>query len=88
MTNPQSWFLDLQQQIMGRVGEPVLLSIRMCFDDWFEVEVNTFTDRWGTAADRDVETAIDDAVDMLLQMDEVIAEVTSKRAASRSVQEE
>jgi hypothetical protein len=55
MTTAQSWFLELQQQIMRSVEEPVLLTIRMCFDDWFEVEVDTFTSRWGTAAGREVE---------------------------------
>lgn len=79
MGDPQSWFLQLQQQITNRVGEPVLLTIRMCYDDWFEVEIQTFMDRWGMAAGRNVETAIEGAIEMLLEMDEVVAEVMAGR---------
>jgi hypothetical protein len=79
MGDPQSWFLQLQQQITDRVGEPVLLTIRMCYDDWFEVEIQTFMDRWGMAAGRNVETVIEGAIEMLLEMDEVVAEVMAGR---------
>lgn len=75
MTEPQSWFLERHQQLAERVGEPVLLTIHLCYDDWFEVEVQTFTDRWGMAAGREVEAAVADAVEMLLDMDSVVAEV-------------
>jgi hypothetical protein len=79
MSDPQSWFRQLQQQITERVGEPALLTIRMCFDEWFEVEVQTFTDRWGMAAGRDVQTAVESATDMLLEMDDVVAEVVAAK---------
>ena len=79
MSNGQLWFLKMQRQIEERVGEPVLLSIKMPFDTWFEVEINTFTDRRGVATGREVETAIDEAVEMLLEMDQVIAEVTGRQ---------
>jgi hypothetical protein len=45
MTDPQSGFLECQQQLVERVGEPVLQAIRPCYDDWFEVITQTFTDR-------------------------------------------
>jgi hypothetical protein len=61
------------------VGEPVLLIIRVPFDDWFEVEIHTFTARFGQGNGRDVETAIADATEMLLALDEVIAEVQAKQ---------
>jgi hypothetical protein len=83
MIDPQRWFLELQRRLMDRVGEPVLLTIRMCFDDWFEVEASTFTDRWGRAAGRDVETAVEGAIEMLLEMDEVLAEMTSRQRFGR-----
>jgi hypothetical protein len=51
----------------------------MCYDDWFEVEIQTFMDRWGMAASRNVETAIEGAIEMLLEMDEVVAEVMAGR---------
>ena len=79
MTDGQAWFLEKQQQITDRVGEPVLLVIKMAFDTWFEVEINTFTGRMGMAAGEEVETAIEGAVEMLLEMDEVIAEVTGEQ---------
>jgi hypothetical protein len=80
MTDIQFWFLQLQQQLTDKVGEPVLLTIKMPFDEWFEVEIQTFTDRWGVAANREVDKAIEAAVEMLLQMDEVIAEITARTA--------
>lgn len=79
MNDGQAWFLEKQRQIAGRVGEPVLLTIKMAFDTWFEVEINTFTGQMGMAAGEEVEIAIDEAVEMLLEMDEIIAEIEHKR---------
>ena len=78
MTDIQFWFLQLQRQLTDKVGEPVLLTIKMPFDEWFEVEVQTFTDRWGVAANREVDAAIEAAAEMLLEMDKVIAEITAR----------
>lgn len=78
MTDIQFWFLQLQRQLTDKVGEPVLLTIKMPFDEWFEVEVQTFTDRWGVAANREVDAASEAAAEMLLEMDEVIAEITAR----------
>ena len=52
-----------------------MLGIRLVYDDWFEVEVHTFTDRFGLAAGRDLETAIAEAAAMLLELDRVVAEL-------------
>lgn len=71
----QAELLRIQQELAERVGEPVLLSIRVAYDDWFEVEVHTFTDRFGMAAGRHLKTAIEEAVVMLLELDQVIAEL-------------
>lgn len=75
----QAWLLAIQRRITKRIGEPVLLIIRVPFDDWFEVEIHTFTARFGQANGRDVEAAIADAIEMLLALDEVIAEVQAKQ---------
>lgn len=75
MNDGQAWFLEKQQQVTERVGEPVLLVVKMAFDTWFEVEINTFTGRMGMAAGEEVETVIEEAVEMLLEMDGVIAEI-------------
>jgi hypothetical protein len=74
MTDPQTWFIKTQEELAERVGEPVLVVIRVVYNDWFEVEIHTFTSRFGTAADRNLEQAIEWAVVMLLEMDKVIAE--------------
>ena len=79
MSSGQTWFLDKQRQITERVGEPVMLVIKMPFDTWFEVEINTFTGRMGMATGREVETTVHAAVEMLLEMDQVIAEVTGRQ---------
>lgn len=75
MPDPQSGFFERRQQLAERVGEPVLLMIRIGYDDWFAVQIQTFTDRWGMAAGREVEAAVAGAVEMLLAMDDVLAEV-------------
>jgi hypothetical protein len=55
-----------------------MVTIRVPFDDWFEVEIHTFNARFGQGNGRDVEAAIADATKMLLELDEVIAhKVTS-----------
>jgi hypothetical protein len=74
MTDPQTWFIKTQAELAERVGEPVLLVIRVVYDAWFEVEISTFTDRFGAAAGRNLEQAVEWAVVMLLEMDKVIAE--------------
>lgn len=78
LPDPQAWLRALQEQLLDRVGEPVLLTIRMAFDEWFEVEVSTFTERWGTAAGAGVAEAIEGAVEMLLEMDMVLKEIASQ----------
>ena len=76
----QTWLLATQQRIADQVGEPILLIIRVPFDDWFEVEIHTFNARFGQGNGRDVEAAIAAATEMLLELDEVIAEVQTKQA--------
>jgi hypothetical protein len=71
MNTPQQWFLDLQQQLSERIAEPVFLVIRVPYTDWFEVEIRTFEDRFGLATGYDLEQTIEDAVEMLLYLDEV-----------------
>lgn len=61
-----------------RVGEPVFLSVKMPFDAWFEVEIKTFSGRMGIATGREVDVVVEQAVEMLLEMDEVIVEVTGR----------
>jgi hypothetical protein len=75
MWDLQAELLKSQSELADRVGEPVLLGIRLVYDDWFEVEIGTFTERFGTAAGRDLKTAIEDAAAMLLEMDQVVAEL-------------
>ena len=76
MTDGQTWFLEKQQQITERVGEPVMLTIKMPFDEWFDVKIQTFNEeRFGIAAGRDLETAIEESLKMLLELDQVIAEL-------------
>lgn len=75
----QAWLLATQQRISDQVGEPVLLIIRVPFDDWFEVEIHTFENRFGQGYGRDVEAAIADATNVLLELDKVIAEVQAKQ---------
>ena len=53
-----------------------MLTIKMPFDEWFDVKIQTFNEeRFGIAAGRDLETAIEEAVEMLLELDRVIAEI-------------
>jgi hypothetical protein len=75
----QTELLRIQQRLAERVGEPVLLVIRLAYDDWFDVEIHTFTDRFGMSAGRDLETAVEQAAVMLLELDQVVAELRPTR---------
>ena len=76
MRDGQAWFLEKQQQIAERVGEPLMLTIKMPFGEWFDVKIQTFNEeRFGIAAGRDLETTIEEAVEMLLELGQVIAEI-------------
>jgi hypothetical protein len=72
-----------RNQVAERVGEPVLLGIRLVYDDWFEVELRTFTNRFGTAAGRDLERAVEEAAIMLLELQMRWAVLTRKRCFLR-----
>jgi len=52
-----------------------LLVIRLAYDDWFDVEIHTFTARFGLSAGRDLYTAVEEAAVMLLELDQVVAEL-------------
>jgi hypothetical protein len=71
----QAELLKRQQALAEKVGEPVLLSVRLVYDNWFEVEIGTFTDRFGAAAGRDLERAVEEAAIVLLELDRVAAEL-------------
>lgn len=72
----QIWFTNVQQRLAERVGEPVMLTIKMPFDEWFDVKIQTFNEeRFGIAAGRDLEITIEEAVEMLLELDQVIADI-------------
>jgi hypothetical protein len=52
------------------VGEPVILTSKMPFDEWFDVKDWAFNqERLDIAAGRDLETTIQEAVEMLLHVD-------------------
>lgn len=52
-----------------------MLVIRLAYDDWFDVEIHTFTARFGLSAGRDLYTAVEEAAVMLLELDQVVAEL-------------
>ena len=75
----------LQRQLTDKVGEPVLLTIRLPFDEWFEVAIPTFTDRWGIAAGQEVDAAIEAASTITAVLSPEVRPFSSPDAMLRSL---
>ncbi|MCI0394782.1 MAG: hypothetical protein L0332_30355 [Chloroflexi bacterium] len=66
-----TWLLQEQQRLAEEVGEPLFITIRLVYDGFIEVEVQTFTDRHGMAAGYSLPETLVAAVETLLYLDEV-----------------
>ncbi|MCI0398948.1 MAG: hypothetical protein L0332_30245 [Chloroflexi bacterium] len=60
-----------QQRLAEEVGEPLFITIRLVYDGFIEVEVQTFTDRHGLATGYSLPETLAAAVEALLYLDEV-----------------
>lgn len=66
----QAWLRDQQERLATAVGEPLFVTIRIVYDGFVEVDVETVEGRWGTAAGWVLDQALEEAVAMLQQLDE------------------
>ena len=66
----QVWLRDQQERLATTVGVPLFVTIRIVYDGFVEVDVETFDGRCGTAAGWVLDQALEEAVAMLQQLDE------------------
>ena len=66
---PLDWLQQEQLRLIDRLGEPPFITIRLIYDGSYEVEVSTFTDRYGFAHGWSLPEAVATAVDCLLALD-------------------
>jgi hypothetical protein len=66
----QVWLRDQQERLATAVGVPLFVTIRIVYDGFVEVDVETFDGRWGTAAGWVLDQALEEAVAMMQQLEE------------------
>jgi hypothetical protein len=67
---PLDWLQQEQIRLIDRLGEPPFITIRLIYDGFYEVEVSTFTDRYGFAHGWSLPEVLASAADCLLALDE------------------
>lgn len=65
----QTWLLNRQDELAERVGEPVMLLLRLVYDGYLEVELITPSGRSGLAVGGRLTDLLEEAVEMLLALD-------------------
>ncbi len=65
------WLLQEQQRLADKVGEPIFVTIRLVYDGFIEVDVETFTGRYGMAGGNSLSETLAAAVEALLYLDEI-----------------
>jgi hypothetical protein len=66
----QAWLRDQQERLATAAGVPLFVTIRIVYDGFVEVDVETFDGRWGTAAGWVLDQALEEAVAMMQQLEE------------------
>ena len=66
----QVWLRDQQERLATAVGEPLFVTLRIVYDGFVEVDVETFDGRCGTATGWVLDQVLEEAVAMLQQLDE------------------
>ena len=79
---PPDWLQQEQRRLTDSLGEPPLITIRLIYDGFYEVEVSTFSDRHGTGGGWSLPEAVAAAVDCLLALDEFALAEYRKAEAS------
>jgi hypothetical protein len=68
-SNPLDWLQQEQNRLTQKLGEPILIRIRLIYDGFYEVKISTFTDRYGLGKGWSLPEALAAAVDCLLALD-------------------
>lgn len=66
----QAWLRDQQERLATAVGVPLFVTIRIVYDGFVEVDVETFDGRRGTAVGWVLDQALEEAVAMMQQLEE------------------
>lgn len=70
ISQAQAWLRDQQERLAKAVGVPLFVTIRVVYDGFVEVDVETFDGRRGTAAGWVLDQALEEAVAMMQQLEE------------------
>ncbi len=65
------WLLQEQQRLAEKVGEPIFVTIRLVYDGFCEVDIETVNGRFGQAGGDRLPETMNDAVETLLYLDEI-----------------
>ena len=65
------WLLQEQQRLAEKVGEPIFVTIRLVYDGFCEVDIQTINGRFGRAGGDRLPETMNDAVETLLDLDEI-----------------
>jgi len=65
------WLMQEQQRLAEQVGEPIFVTIRLVYDGFVEVDVETFTGRHGAAGGDSLPETLAAAVETLLYLDAI-----------------
>ena len=64
-TTLQDWLIQEQHHLAEKVGEPLLVTIRIVYDGSFEVDLKTFSGQQGVASGESLPDTLTTAVDDL-----------------------
>ncbi len=65
------WLLSEQHRLTEEVGEPLFVTIRLVYDGFIEVDVETFTGQQGLASGDSLPETLNAAIETLLHLREV-----------------
>lgn len=63
-----NWLLEEQHRLAEKAGEPLFVTIRLVYDGFIEVDVQTFTGRQGMAGGESLPETMAAAVETLLYL--------------------
>jgi hypothetical protein len=70
-TEIHAWLLKEQQRLAEKVGEPIFVTIRLVYDGFCEVDIETINGRFGQAGGDLLPETMNDAVETLLYLDKI-----------------
>ena len=75
MAETETWLLEELKALTVRVGEPVLITLRILPDDDLQLDLETRSGRHGIAFGTSLSQMLTEAEEALFQIDEVLQEL-------------